>query len=141
VEGDAANPDLFSDQIFDFIRDDSNHVTDTQVKSLSAHWEKLRAGGLYIIEDLFVGELPWGGASSDRSFSFLWPYSGFSRSPRRHFFPRHPQDLFFLNRKGMSASVREIMGTNEHFFTISSISNDGGLHMMLVIKKSLVHNQ
>lgn len=135
IEGDATDPEVVPNRKYDVIIDDSNHVTKTQVSTLLAHWEKLGSGGLYIIEDLFVGELPWGGKSSDRSFSFLWPYSGYHRSPPRRFFPRHPQDLFVLNRIGMTPAVRAILDGNEHFVTISSVSTDGGLHMMLVIRR------
>jgi|694.fasta_scaffold03483_19 hypothetical protein len=134
-QGDVTDPLVVPDLEFNIIIDDSNHTTDTQVQTLLAHWPKLIDGGYYIIEDLFVGRLPWGGKASVRSKSFLWPYAGFSRSPRQRFFPKHPQDLFFLNRAHMSASVSKILDENQYFFTISSVSSDGGLHMMLVIRR------
>lgn len=136
IEGEAADPKILPDVMFDIMIDDSNHVTDTQIKTLLAHWPRLSNGGLYIIEDLFVGTLPWGGEASRMSWSFLWPYSGQSRSPARPIFPRHPQDIFFLHQKNMPKEVAAILDANEHFFTISSVSTDGGLHMTLVIRRT-----
>lgn len=136
LQGDVTDAALVPDLAFDIMIDDSNHTIRTQVETLLAHWSKLAPGGLYVIEDLFVGRLPWGGEASTKSRSFLWPYSGYSTSPTSRMFPRHPQDLYFLNRSQMPDTVSAILNENEHFFTISSISKDGGLHMMLVIRRS-----
>lgn len=75
IEGDATDPQVVPNRNYEIMIDDSNHVTGTQVGTLLAHWEKLASGGLYIVEDLFVGELPWGGEASDHSLSsvaILW---------------------------------------------------------------------
>lgn len=124
------------DLAFDIMISDSIHTSRTQVETLLAHWSKLALGGLYVLEDLFVVRLPWGGEASRKSRSFLWPYSGYSRSPQNRMFPRHPLDLFFLIRSQMPQAVSAILDENEHFFTISNSSKDGGLHMMLVIRRS-----
>ncbi|TWW09011.1 hypothetical protein E3A20_18580 [Planctomyces bekefii] len=94
LHGDVTDAALVPDLAFDIMIDDSNHTTRTQVETLLAHWSKLALGGLYVLEDLFVVRLPWGGEASRKSRSFLWPYSGYSRSPQNRMLPRHPQDLF-----------------------------------------------
>lgn len=134
--GDATDPELIAEQHFDIIIDDAEHTLDNQVSLLSALWPKLTAGGFYIIEDLFVGELPWGGhACGPRHRGFI-RYDGAATGGETIFLPRHPQDLNYLNRKNLPANIQSILDNNSHFFTITAVGGGGGLHMMLVIVKS-----
>ena len=43
----------------DLIIDDAAHVLSHQITSLEALWPKLAPGGVFIVEDLTVGALPW----------------------------------------------------------------------------------
>lgn len=60
LQGDVTDPAIVPDLKYDIMIDDSDHATDTQVRTLLTHWPKLVAGGYYIIEDLLVGKLPLG---------------------------------------------------------------------------------
>lgn len=120
---------------FDVIIDDADHGLDTQCELLSLSWDRLKNGGTYIIEDLFLGTLPWG-PSAGRRRRFLWPrYSGFSNSPQRGYLPKIPQDLSLLNRSELPSSVIGILEDNSHFFVITNVSEDGGLHMVMCLRK------
>ena len=52
----------------DLIIDDAAHVLAHQVAALEALWPKLAPGGIYIVEDLTIGALPWmrGAAGEDQ---------------------------------------------------------------------------
>ena len=43
---------FYENDFFDIIIDDGSHITSHQLKSLKLLWEKLKYGGLYILEDL-----------------------------------------------------------------------------------------
>lgn len=134
--GDATDPALIAETGFTVIIDDANHALETQVRLIEALWDKLESGGFYIIEDLFVGELPWGGMASDLREDTGFEYQGHASGGETTYLPKHPQDLSFLNRKYLPEHICKILDNNEHFFTISAIGKAGGLHMMLVINKS-----
>lgn len=135
-EGDARDPNLVPPQRFDIIIDDGDHVPETQIETLRSHWGNLTDGGLYIIEDLFVGAIPGGGRASKRTFSLRLPYRGYYGSPSFTYLPHQPQDIAFVNRQHLPADICQILDENEHFFPISNVSRDGGLHMMMVICKT-----
>jgi hypothetical protein len=52
----------------DIIIDDAAHVLAHQIAALEALWPRLRAGGVYVIEDVTIGALPWlqGAAAADQ---------------------------------------------------------------------------
>ena len=134
-EGKAQDPNLVPPQPFDIIIDDGDHVPETQIETLRSHWRNLTDGGLYIIEDLFVGAFPWGGRGSKRTFSLRLPYRGYYGAPWFKFLPHQPQDIAFVNRQDLPADICQILDENDHFFPISNVSRGGGLHMMMVICK------
>jgi hypothetical protein len=134
--GEATDASLVDQSGFRIIIDDADHGLDTQVNLLRTYWNRLNTGGHYVIEDLFVGKLPWGAiASHPKHLSFLW-YRGFSNAGQKKHFPKHPQDIAFLNRRSLPDDISELLDRNEHFFTITGIGPNGCLHMMLVIHKT-----
>jgi hypothetical protein len=135
-QGNAQDPNLVPQQPFDIIIDDADHVLETQIEALRSHWGKLIDTGLYIIEDLYVGKFPWGGRASNRTFSLRRPYRGHYGAPPRKYLPHQAQDISFLNRRGLPADICQILDENDHFFPISNVSQDGGLHMIMVICKT-----
>lgn len=72
LDTDATNPEhvarLPLPDALDVIIDDGSHKFPDQEATLHLLWPKLRPGGLYIVEDLLVGNLPW-----DRCASTLPP--------------------------------------------------------------------
>lgn len=133
---DATDPLSIAEDGFQIIIDDADHGMGTCIKLMRSLWQKLNHGGFYIIEDLFVGTLPWGPKASPANESNHLDYEGYSSGVDRCYLPKHPQDLNFLNRHGLPLDIGKILQDNSHFFTITSISPTGGLHMMLVITKS-----
>ena len=118
---------------FDVIIEDTSHRNEHQIAAMRLFWAKLKIGGLFIVEDLFVQ--PWSDCPPSQNAK-MPAYDGYFSSPIVHdFLPKHPQDLSFLNRKGLPKDVRDLLDQNEYFFAITSIAKDGGLHMVLVIKK------
>ncbi len=120
---------------FDIIVDDLDHLLETQTSVIQHHWPKLKNRGIYVIEDLFVGDLPWGGAASPKRIHGALTYSGHGPTPRHPYLPLYPQDVSFLNRQDLPGPVIEILQQNGHFFAITNVSEDGGLHMSLIIRK------
>lgn len=45
--------------LVDLVIDDGSHAVRDQVATLAALWSYVRPGGIYIVEDLLVGALPW----------------------------------------------------------------------------------
>lgn len=138
--GDATDEQLIDVSDLNIIIDDADHALETQIGVLTANWEKLLPGGFYIIEDLFVGEMPWGGAASYWQHDTNIDYKGHSTAKDANYLPKLPQDQPFLNQVDLPDYVCDILNTNPHFFSITSVGDSGGLHMMLVIKKA-VKNQ
>lgn len=134
--GDATDPLLIAENDFQIIIDDADHSLDTCIRLLRSLWPKLNSGGFYIIEDLFVGDLPWGGTASTPKSSSNLIYNGYSSAKHGDFLPMYPQDLNFLNRNGLPTDICKILDENSYFFTITSVGKDGGLHMILVITKT-----
>ncbi|KAL3920086.1 MAG: hypothetical protein SGPRY_005385, partial [Prymnesium sp.] len=52
----------------ELIVDDASHALAHQIAALEVLWPKLAAGGIYIVEDLTIGALPWmyGAAGADQ---------------------------------------------------------------------------
>jgi len=136
IEGEAFDNRSIVDGLpdgFDVIIEDTSHRNEHQIAALRLFWHKLRVGGLFIVEDLFVQ--PWSDCPPSQNAQ-MPAYDGYYFSPIVHeFLPKHPQDLSFLNRKGLPRDVSDLLDQNEYFFAITSIAKDGGLHMVLVIKK------
>jgi hypothetical protein len=140
-EGKAQDPNLVPRQPFDIIISDADHTLEAQIETLRAQWGNLTDEGLYIIEDLFVGKLPWGGRAHKRTFCLRLPYRGYYGSPSFKFLPHQAQDIAFLNRRDLPADICQILDKNDYFFPISNVSPDGGLHMMMVIYKRSWQNE
>ena len=66
-------------------------------------------------------------------------YNGFSAAPDGKYLPKRPQDLAFLNRKGLPEHLVAILDQNNHFLAITNISSNGGLHIFLVIQKVVLN--
>jgi hypothetical protein len=137
-QGDVTDPKLVQEEQFRIIIDDSDHALKTQIESLRLYWPRLEIGGYYVIEDLFVGDLPWGAEASKPSPWSFYQYQGFCRTsgPVKKHFPKHPQDIAFLNRSDLPDDICEILDQNSYYMPITGVSAGGRLHMMLVICKS-----
>lgn len=123
---------------FNIIIDDLDHCIDTQCELIKIHWDKLKIGGFYIIEDLFVGDKNnlFKSKRVSKSSNHLIPkYNGYSCGGNEYYYPKHVQDLIFLNRNGLESEIINILDNNFYTFTITNISEDGGLHVVLVIQK------
>jgi len=104
---------------FDVIIDDGDHHTKVQLEVLQCYWPRLRRGGWYVIEDLFLDE--------DDPNNFQW----------RDLLPVTPADHPLLNASTpMPGDVNKILSENTHFHAITKVEpRDGRLHMMMVIRK------
>ena len=136
--GDATQEGLVSESGFNIIIDDADHALSTQISLLETLWDKLLPGGFYVIEDLFVGEMPWGGFASEEYYQNEIDYNGHHSASDAAYIPKRPHDQPFLNRRRLPESIIRILDENMHFFTITSVGKGGSLHMMLVIRRTKV---
>ena len=145
--------DLESSVRFRLIIDDADHGLETQQKLLRKYWHKLENGGFYIIEDLFIGKLPWGVEASQKRCSGFLKYFGHYTAPSVKLsqpsflpasycrpLPKFVQDIAFLNQYQLDEDIIDILEQNNHFITVTAISKNGGLHLSLVIFK-IVNNK
>ncbi len=113
----------------DIVVDDADHFKTTQLHNLDVWLPRLRPGGLYIIEDIFVTPTPWAG----------WDTEG-NRVPSNNtdcgyecFFVQRPADHPFVSAQ--PPAMRAALEGRDWFFTITGVHKGGGLDMMMVIVK------
>lgn len=137
----------------DIVIDDADHILATQVKLFQMWFPRVRTGGYYIIEDMFVTPIPWDGWDTPESripndnVGFVDANgngcvkvgSNKTKGPNAIWadcqFPQRPADHPFVNEKKMPAAMRKELKNREYYFTITGTHNGGGLDMTMVIKK------
>ena len=82
-------------------------------------WPKLENGGFYIIEDLFIGKLPWNTVASKKQCLGFLHYKGHNTSPNEIFIPKFVQDIAFLNRTELDDDIIDILNTNNQLFYLN----------------------
>lgn len=126
----------------ELIIDDGSHKMRDQEKTLALLWPRLSPGGVYIIEDVFVGALPWYPQHSNDAPT--------SNTDCRHecYYPQriaeHPllYDRFGVggqkmsNRPALFNTTQAILRENDWFWTVTGVHQGGGLDCALVIRKS-----
>ena len=114
------------------------------VDTLRVRWPKLKPGGLYVLEDLFVkvGEQIYSsyrGAAQGPNLEGLQDYTGWHDGeqvlPQHGVLPSGIQDLEWVHRENIPDDVKSLLLENNHFFATTAVSADGGLHTVLVIQK------
>merc|ERR1739848_615232 len=110
--------------------------------TLRVRWPMLKGGGLYVLEDLFARVGPqtypsWSGR--EPNLLGLENYTGWYDGEtvlRKHgVLPSAIQDLEWFHRENLPSDVRGLLAENNHFFATTAASEDGGLHIALIIHK------
>ena len=123
---------------FDVIIDDGSHKMRDQEATLRALWPRLNEGGIYIIEDILVGALPW---SAEHATQVP---SNNTRCGNECFFPQRPSEppfmydrYAFLKRQTTLADDSSfILDNNDWFWVLTGMHKGGGLDASLIIRKS-----
>lgn len=125
----------------DVILDDGSHLVNDQQVTLDLLWEKLSPGGFYIIEDLFVGSVPW-----RKGHELLAPTNNTLCGwecyyPQRLF--EHPlmYDRFNVagpefNKPPLMNTTERILKENDWFWLVTGVHRGGGLDCAIVIRKA-----
>lgn len=122
----------------DLVIDDGSHRLRDQEATLALLWDRLAPGGLYIVEDLLVGKLPW-----DAHHDAQVP-SNNSGCGHECFFPQRPAEHPLLydrfeqyskNASRLTDRTREIMADNDWFWVITGVHRGGGVDASLVLRK------
>ena len=116
----------------DIVIDDADHMVSTQVANFEVWWPRLRTGGLYIIEDIFVTPLPWDHGTSQKPHNRV-PHNNSNCAPYCYFVQR-PADHPFLSRQPPSM-LQELEGREWYFAITGQHDSAGGLNLMMVIHK------
>tara|TARA_B100000683_G_scaffold200328_2_gene193604 strand:- start:703 stop:1722 length:1020 start_codon:yes stop_codon:yes gene_type:complete len=123
------------------IIDDGSHAMRDQEATLELLWPTLSEGGLYIVEDVFVGALPWRMSHAQDA-----PTQN-SNCGHECFFPQRPAehplfvDRFNVGGRDVSArpalrnATTKIMQENDWFWVLTGMHQGGGLDCSLVIRK------
>lgn len=126
----------------DLIVDDGSHRMRDQEATLALLWPHLAAGGVYIIEDVFVGALPW-----DPLHARDAPTQN-AHCKHECYYPQriaeHPllYDRFgvvgdaIASRPELLNSTRDVLGKNDWFWTVTGVHKGGGLDCTLIIRKA-----
>jgi len=137
----------------DLIIDDASHALAHQLASLEALWPKLAPGGIYIVEDLTVGALPWlkGAAGEDQIRRA--PSNNTDCKGECHYVQR-PSEHPFIKRlvpvmaeqkaaqealrlgPGLPRVVEGILDRNSWHWTVTGAHRGGGLDSTLIIEKT-----
>lgn len=125
----------------DVIIDDGSHKFLDQQRTLHTLWPRLTKGGIYIVEDVLVGALPW---SQEHAQQVPTNNSGCGHEC---FFPQRLDDHpFMFDRFGYagraSASTRladetkALFRGNDWFWVVTGVHKGGGLDCSLVLRKT-----
>lgn len=127
----------------DVIIDDGSHRLKDQEKTLALLWDTLSPNGLYIIEDVFVGALPWSQEHAKQAPTANDP------AECRHecYYPQrlseHPLMFDRFRVGGARASARPallnttqaILRDHDWFWVVTGMHQGGGLDCSVVIRK------
>ena len=103
----------------DVLIDDADHFLTSQLANLELWFPKVRPGGLYIIEDVYVGRFPWKGQGPDD----IVPTNN-TRCGNECFFTQRPADHPFLSNQ--PPAMRELLAGRNWFFSITGTHRGGG---------------
>ena len=118
----------------DVLIDDASHKVTQQIRNLEAWFPRVRDGGLYIIEDLFVYDHEHSlGMKLDAAD--IVPNTNRCIEGHGCFMPQRPAEHPLLDVNKMPPSVRGIVAQRHWFWTITAVNPDGGLHCMMAIVK------
>ena len=108
------------------------HSLPAQATLFEQWFPRLRDGGLYVIEDIFVTPVPWrhkGNTDADRI-----PHNN-TNCGKLCFFPQRPADHPFLRPATQPPAMREALAGRQWFFSITGTHAGGGLDMMMWVVK------
>lgn len=122
----------------ELIIDDGSHKMRDQEATLRALWPRLQAGGIYIIEDMLVGALPWSAEHATQV-----PTNN-TRCGSNCFFPQRPSEHPFMydryqtlqRQTSLADDSASILDNNDWFWVLTGVHEGGGLDASLVIRKS-----
>ena len=138
----VAQATLPADGTADIIIDDGSHRLSDQEKTLALLWPKLAEDGIYIIEDVFVGALPW---SKDHAFQAPTTNEGCGHEC---YYPQklweHPLmfDRFNVGGRSLASrpsllnSTKAILKSNDWFWTVTGVHQGGGVDCSVIIRKN-----
>ena len=126
-------------EAIDIVIDDADHFKSTQIHNFDEWFPRVREGGLYIIEDIFMTPTPWAGWKTARN---RVPSSNANCSAIRAegggcWFPPKPAEHPFVRGEFEGLMKEELTGQHQrdYFFTITGTHAGGGLDIMMVIRK------
>ena len=116
----------------DVLIDDADHFKSTQINNFQLWFPRLRDGGIYIIEDLFMTPVPWPGWNAPDN---LVPSTNDKNGPcKPHcYYPQRPAEHWLLSQQ--PPEMRRALENRSWFITITGTHAGGGLDMMMVIVK------
>ena len=109
---------------FDIIIEDTDHKLTTQIKALRLYWSKLKKGGFFIIEDIFVS--PWEDC----------PKPTIKPDDTKPYFIQRPFDHSLLNQDNLPEDIIGIFNKNNWFWAITGTQAGGGLDICIIIQKT-----
>ena len=124
----------------DLIIDDGSHTVWDQQATLEILWPRLANGGVYIVEDIFVGRLDW----APEHETAVPTQNDPSKCLHECYFPQrlaeHPlmYDRFNTSKEAsdrLSPAVRRIMQSYDWTWVVTGVHRGGGLDCALVIFK------
>lgn len=119
-------------QNIDVLIDDADHFKSTQIANFRLWFPRVRTGGIYIIEDIFMTPTAWPGWNTEGN---RVPSSNDLAGPCKPdcFYPQRPSEHPFLSTQ--PPEMRAALQNRSWFFTITGTHPGGGLDMMMVIIK------
>lgn len=116
----------------DVLIDDADHFKSTQINNFQLWFPRLRDGGIYIIEDIFMTPVPWPGWNAPDN---LVPSTNDKNGPcKPHcYYPQRPAEHWLLSQQ--PPEMRRALENRSWFITITGTHAGGGLDMMMVIVK------
>lgn len=124
------------------IVDDGSHRMQDQDVTLGLLWDRLSPGGVYVIEDVFVGALPW-----SKEHGNLVPSKNYGCGHECYYPQRLSEHPFMFDRfdvggvetkrhANLSAASRRIFEENDWFWVVTGVHQGGGLDCSVIIRKS-----
>lgn len=121
----------------DVVLDDGSHLFRDQEATLQTLWPRLRLGGVYIIEDLLVGALPWSAEHARQVPTNNTQCGG------ECFFPQRPAEHPLLHDRfgllvrptALNEYTATVLRENDWFWAVTGVHKGGGLDASLIIRK------